>query len=109
MDVKQLTENLAVTGQVRPEDIEAVKAAGFRSLVCNRPDGEEPDQPAWSEVAAAAEDAGLETRFIPIASADDIAASKDEFASALEELPGPVLAFCRTGNRSGMLYQASQG
>ena len=108
MPITPLDDTVSVTGQVAPEDMRAIAEQGFRSLVCNRPDGEEPGQPAWSDVEAAAREAGLETRFIPIASADDLDARKGDFATALGEMPGPVLAFCRTGTRSGKLYEAAR-
>lgn len=108
MDITQLSDDLSATGQIGADDLTALKARGFRSLICNRPDGEQPDQPDWAAIEAAAQAAGFETRFIPIAGPDDIAAKKGEFAAALDELPGPTLAFCRTGNRSSMLYRATQ-
>lgn len=109
MDIKTINSDLSVTGQVHADDMGAIHAAGFRALICNRPDGEEPGQPDWAEVQAAAAAAGLETRFIPVASPEQIGANAGAFATALEELPGPVLAFCRTGNRSAMLHQAATG
>ena len=108
MDMTQLDENVWVTGQIDPQDLPALAERGFRSIIGNRPDGEEPGQPNWSVIAAAAKDAGIEARHIPIAGPDDIVARKDDFAQALNEMPGPVLAFCRSGARSGRLYEASQ-
>ncbi len=108
MDIIRLDDTVSVAGQIAPQDMRALVDQGFRSIICNRPDGEEPGQPAWAEVEAAAKEAGLETRFIPIASAEDIVARKDDFAQALAQIPAPVLAFCRTGNRSGRLYEASR-
>ena len=109
MDIRQVDENVSVAGQLTPAEMRMVAEQGFRSIIGNRPDGEEPGQPAWAELEAAAQDAGLQTRFIPIANAQDLDARKDDFASALQDLPGPVLAFCRTGTRSGMLYDAARG
>ena len=107
--ITKIDEAVSVAGQVTPDDIGAIAEQGFRSVICNRPDGEEPGQPNWAEVEAAAKDAGLETLHIPIATADDLVSRSGDFAQALEDMPGPVLAFCRTGNRSGRLYEASQG
>mgnify|MGYP000548333457 CR=1 FL=1 len=108
MDMTQLDENVWVAGQIDPADLPALADRGFRSIIGNRPDGEEPGQPAWAEVEAAARNAGLEARNIPIASMEDIAARKGDFAQAIDEMPGPVLAYCRTGNRSGRLYEAAK-
>ena len=109
MQITQLDENVSVSGQVDPAAMHALAEHGFRSIIYNRPDGEEPGQPSWAEVEAAAKDAGLEARNIPIASMEDIAARKGDFAQAIKDMPGPVLAYCRTGNRSGRLYEASMG
>lgn len=106
--ITKLDDNVSVAGQIAPEDMRAVAGQGFRSIIGNRPDGEEPGQPDWAELEAAAREAGLETRHIPIASMEDLEARKGDFARALDEMPGPVLAFCRTGTRSGRLYEASK-
>lgn len=103
MDIKKLDDNLSVTGQVLPGQAAEVKAAGFAALICNRPDGESPDQPPFSEVAEAAKAAGLETRYIPLKGTDAPETQGAAFAAAMGELPKPVLAFCRTGNRSSKL------
>lgn len=108
METRELNENLSVAGQIAPEQVSTVAERGFKSVICNRPDGEEPGQPTWAEVESAAKDAGLETRFIPIASAEDLESRKGDFAQALKEMPGPVLAYCRTGTRSGRLYEAAR-
>ena len=108
MDPKKLTDQLAVCDQVRPEEVAALKAAGFRSIVVNRPDGEGADQPTFAEIARAAQDAGMEARYLPVETgkvSDDDAA---KFAAAMEELPKPVLAFCRSGTRSTTLWALSQ-
>ena len=108
IDIRQLDDNVSVAGQIAPEDLRALADRGFRSVICNRPDGEEPGQPQWAQVEAAAKEAGLQTRHIPIASMEDLEARKGDFAQALDEMPGPVLAFCRTGTRSGKLYEAAR-
>ena len=108
MDIKKLTNGLSVSAQVMPADLAAVKAAGFRAIICNRPDGEGADQPTFDEIAKAAKKAGIETTYLPIVagkvSDDDVAA----FDQALTDLPGPVLAYCRTGTRSATLWSLAQ-
>ena len=109
MDMRKLSPALYVAGQVAPEDMSGLAARGIRSIICNRPDGEEAGQPAWADVASAAAAAGIETRFIPV-TADTIGPRAGaQFAAALAELPQPILAFCRTGKRCTILAQmASQ-
>lgn len=105
MEIRQINPRLAVSGQIRPDDIAAVAARGFRAIVCNRPDGEEAGQPRFADVAAAARAAGLEARHIPVSGpvTDTQAAA---FGAALSDLPAPVLAYCRSGARSTAIWSA---
>ena len=108
MEFRKLTDELTVSPQIGPDDMAAIKAAGFRSLVCHRPDGEGADQPLFREIEGAAKAAGLEVRYQPVVSgrmSDEDAAA---FAGIMAELPKPVLAFCRTGTRSASLWALSQ-
>lgn len=108
MDVRTISDRLSVGPQLTPSDMAEVARLGFRAVICNRPDGEGPDQPTFEEVAAAAADYGLEARYLPIVAgkvSDDDATA---FDAALTGLPGPVLAYCRTGTRSTTLWALSQ-
>jgi sulfide:quinone oxidoreductase len=108
MDPKKLTDELSVSPQISVTHVAAVKAAGFRSIICHRPDSEAPDQPLFREIAEAAAAHGLEIRHQPVVSgtiSDADAASFDVF---MKELPKPILAFCRTGTRSASLWSLSQ-
>ncbi len=109
MEPKKLTDSLSVAGQVQPEEVEQLAKAGFKAIICNRPDDEEPGQPDFAEIAAAAEEQGLEVRHIPVDASRPVEMQKDAFARALAELPAPVLAYCRTGNRCTLLHQAVTG
>jgi len=104
MEMKPITADLSVSAQITVADIQTIKDAGFRSIICNRPDGEGPDQPTFSDIENAALSAGLEPLYQPVIagsiSADDVAA----FQNALTALPAPVFAYCRTGNRCTMLW-----
>lgn len=104
MHLNQITEMLSVSPQITTGDIPAIKQAGFRSIICNRPDGEGVDQPTFKEVATAATAAGLEICYLPVQSGlvrDEDAVA---FGAALRDLPGPVLAYCRSGTRSATLW-----
>ncbi|MBD8874473.1 TIGR01244 family phosphatase [Rhodanobacter sp. DHB23] len=100
----RLTPAFGVAGQLDADDIAALAAQGWRSLVCNRPDGEAPDQPASAELARIAATHGLAWRDVPIVSGQWRDADVAAFADALRTLPAPVLAFCRTGTRSIHLW-----
>lgn len=108
MHTRPLADGLSVAPQITLDDVAAAAAQGFRSLMSNRPDGEEPGQPSAAEVEAAARDAGLEFRWLPVTMPTLSQADGRAFGAALEELPGPTLAFCRTGTRSTALWALSQ-
>ena len=109
MDYRPITEDYSVAGQISADDMEPIKAAGFRSIICNRPDAEQPGQPTAAEIRQAAEAAGLSFRHIPIVSGQPIGSEDaDAMARALDELEGPVFAYCRSGTRSTNLFMAAQ-
>jgi len=103
---RQLAEDYWVAGQLYPEDMEKAREQGFRSIVCNRPDDEAPNQPTYLEVSGAAEEQGLEHIYIPIRPGTDFAEAGQELIDFLAEAPRPVLAYCRSGNRSTMLWRS---
>jgi len=110
MEFRQISDNYSVAGQITSDQIASIKAAGFKSIVCNRPDGEQAGQAPVAEIRKAAEAEGLAFRHVPIVSGQpatpaDVAA----MAAALRELEGPVLAYCRSGARSTNLFLAVQG
>lgn len=108
MDVRTLSPTYSVSPQITAEDVKALAGAGFQSLMCNRPDGEEMGQPEFAEIEAAAKAEGLEVRWVPIVSGGITQEALDAFIQALEEMPGPVLAYCRSGTRCAMLWTISQ-
>ncbi|WP_341486036.1 TIGR01244 family sulfur transferase [Thioclava sp. GXIMD4215] len=108
MEKHELTRGLSVGPQITAEDIDTLAAAGFRSIICNRPDAEGADQPNHDEIARAASAKGLEFRYIPVTPGMVTEADAEQFASALTTLPGPTFAYCRTGTRSTTLWSLSQ-
>ncbi|MGH6658927.1 MAG: TIGR01244 family sulfur transferase [Sphingomicrobium sp.] len=101
---RQLDDQTATCGQITPGQVAELKAQGFAMLINNRPDGEDPDQPEAGDIEAAAERAGIAYRFVPIIRGigpGDVECMQ----SALEEAHGgKVLAFCRSGNRSSLVW-----
>lgn len=108
MDVRQLTAGLSVSPQIFAADVAKLKDMGFRSIVCNRPDGEGTDQPVFSEIEQAAKALGMETRYLPAESGKVTDEQGKAFGAMLAELPKPVLAYCRTGMRSTTMWALSQ-
>jgi len=106
---RAVSEYLAVAPQLLPSHMAAAAAAGFKSVINNRPDFEHgPGQPTTAEMAAAAEAAGLVYAFLPVDGGHQSASEIAEFAQLLGALPRPILAFCRSGARSTRLFMASQ-
>jgi len=103
MDLIALDDRTIVSGQIQASDLADMKAKGITTIVNNRPDGEEEDQPTSLLLEMAAEEAGLDYLHIPISaefSEDKIAA----MLNALETSEGLVLAFCKSGTRSTYLW-----
>jgi len=104
---RALEDGLAVSPQIAPDEVPALAAAGFRMIINNRPDGEEPGQPAGAEIEAAALAAGLAYRHIPVTSATLGPEAVAAFAAARGEAGGKVFAFCRSGTRCTVLWALS--
>jgi sulfide:quinone oxidoreductase len=108
MQFKTINDRLSTSGQIQLSELGEVAKAGFKSIICNRPDDEGSDQPTFAELAASAKKVGLESRYIPVVSGKVTDNDAVLFETAMAELPGPVLAFCRTGARSAMMWEMSQ-
>lgn len=109
VEARRLTPDLSVAAQLGPGDLIAAARAGFKAVICNRPEGEGADQPNFSEVEAAARAAGMEARYLPVISGKVSDNDAIGFGAALAALPKPVLAYCRTGTRSATLWSLSEG
>ncbi|MEX0957475.1 MAG: TIGR01244 family sulfur transferase [Rhizobiaceae bacterium] len=107
MDIRQVAQDFSVSGQIDPADIATIKAAGFRSIICNRPDHEDGAVPHQT-IEAAAREAGLAFRYIPAVSGQLTMTDVDDTATALNDLEGPVFAYCRSGARSTNLYMMAK-
>ena len=106
-----LNAEFAVAPQLTADDLAAVAAAGFRSVINNRPDLEGgPDQPLNASIAAAAAALGLEYAWLPVIPSDITPDDVTQMKALTARLPAPVLAFCRSGARAAKLYQlATEG
>jgi sulfide:quinone oxidoreductase len=109
MEIKTIDKGLSVSPQIAAADVAELKKQGFRSIICNRPDGEGADQPTFAEIEKAAKKAGLEARYLPVVSGRVQDEDAEKFGAALSELPKPVFAYCRTGTRSATLWSLDQG
>lgn len=107
MTFKKLSSEFSVSPQISIDDVAHAAKLGFRSIICNRPDGEETGQLSSAPIASAAASASLGFAYVPAQSGaitgNDVAA----MSRALKNLPGPVLAYCRSGARSTKLWEVA--
>jgi uncharacterized protein (TIGR01244 family) len=108
--IQQLSADVCVAPQLEPSAMAWAAQAGFKSVINNRPDFEGgPDQPTSATMEAAATAAGLRYAHLPVSPALQTPEEIARFGELLAELPKPILAFCRSGTRSGKLYHAATG
>jgi len=98
------TSGLSVAGRLDRAEIDALAGAGVRTIVNNRPDGEDPGQLPAAEARRIAEAHGIAYHHIPITAATMSRADVDAFAAVLRGAPAPVVAHCRSGTRSALLW-----
>ncbi len=99
-----LTPSLAVAGQILPEHVPAIAEAGFKVIINNRPDGEEPGQPSSDDVASAAKAQGLEYRHLPVNAMNFPGPDLEVMKHLFDDESQSVFAFCRTGTRCANLW-----
>ncbi|KAA8386812.1 TIGR01244 family sulfur transferase [Acetobacter oryzifermentans] len=105
MQYHSVSPDFAVSPQITVDDIPLIHGAGFKTIICNRPDGEEAGQPSAETIGEAARKAGLAFIAIPISA--PLTPSSDaviETQEAINTLPGPIFAYCRSGNRSAQAW-----
>ena len=108
LTAQQLSTELSVAPQLDAAAMAWAAQAGFKSVINNRPDFEGgPDQPTNADVEAAAHAAGLRYAHLPVSPMMQTPQEIAQFAQLLADLPKPILAFCRSGTRSGNLYRAT--
>lgn len=105
---RQLDEKTLVNGQIQPSDIVKLKALGVTHIINNRPDNEDEGQPSSDDIEAAAVEAGLVYRHIPIARGMGPADIEDMREAIAEASEGKLFAFCRSGNRSTLAWAVAK-
>lgn len=105
MQYTKVDADFTMSPQIQPEDVAQVQAAGFKSIICTRPEQEEPGQPAFSEIALEAERLGMPIVQIPVSGAPT-QEQMAHFNETMDDFPSPVFGYCRSGNRARNLYVA---
>lgn len=101
--MRELDDKVLISGQIRPNQIAAIRQQGVTLIINNRPDGEEPGQPLGVEIEEAATAAGIDYRSVPIIRGIG-PADADAMRDAIAASEGKVLAFCRSGTRSALAW-----
>ncbi|RMA43370.1 TIGR01244 family sulfur transferase [Rhodophyticola porphyridii] len=104
MDLRPITETYSVAPQLEPSDMPALAQAGVSTVICNRPDAENPPALQAAQMQAAAEAAGIAFVFNPIIGGGMTMDNVEEQADAIAGADGPVVAYCASGNRSSIVW-----
>lgn len=108
LPIQRIAADVCVSPQLTPAAMAEVAAAGFRSVINNRPDFEHgPDQPTSAAVETAALAAGLQYAHLPVAGGYQSPEEIARFAELIAAMPRPLLCFCRSGARSTRLFMAA--
>jgi uncharacterized protein (TIGR01244 family) len=102
---RKLTDRILVSPQISVEQVGEAKAQGVTLIINNRPDDEEPGQVNGAEIETAAQAAGIAYLAVPVAHGGFAPWQLDGMARALEQAgDGKLLAYCRSGTRSTLLW-----
>lgn len=104
MDIRAITPNYAVSPQIEPGDLPAIKAAGYVTVIDNRPDGEIPPHLHADTMRTAAEALGLTFVLNPVVGGALTMANVTAQGAAIAASTGPVFAYCASGNRSSIVW-----
>ncbi|MBB3590210.1 uncharacterized protein (TIGR01244 family) [Rhizobium sp. BK529] len=105
MDIRQIDDEYSVSGQITVDELDQIKALGFKSIVCHRPDGESPDQTPFAVIEARAKELGLQISHVPVGPMGVTEEAVQGMVDALDEFDRPMLGYCRSGARSTAIYQ----
>lgn len=103
-EFNKISDGFSACGQLSPMQINTVLEAGFKSIICNRPDDEAPLEPSSGDVFEAANSAGMQTAYLPMGMGQLTLELIEETIDALAQLPKPILAYCGSGKRAAVLW-----
>ena len=103
-----MPNNTVFYGQIEQQQVAQIGAQGFKTIINNRPDGEEPNQPLQADIATKAQQAGLAYHYLPVVGGQLTREQVEQFAEIFNQAEKPVFMFCRSGNRSNILFQSAK-
>ena len=101
-----IVDHYAVSPQIQSDDVATLKQSGFVAIVCNRPDGEDVDQPTAAQICAAAKEQNMPFIHLPMNGPMMTHEQLEQLDVFLNDNEGKVFSYCRSGNRSNIMYQA---
>lgn len=108
MDIRRLSDEFSVSPQIAISDMQTIWDLGFRTMICNRPNGEDEGQPDYEDIEAAARAIGFAFAYIPADSGKAAMPHAIATRNALADLPKPVFAYCRSGTRCTVIWSLMQ-
>lgn len=108
MDIKKVTASLSVSPQITQADIPTIISQGYKTLICNRPDNEGEDQINVAEIENLVSEQGMRCYYLPVTPGKVSVADAEAMHQLLTSCEQPVLAYCRTGMRSILLWALYQ-
>lgn len=108
MSIRTVAPDFHVTGQITPAQMKEVASLGYKTVICMRPDHESFNQPVFADMAAAAREAGVDVHYLPVVPGKMTASQVQELKDILARTPGPVLAYCASGNRCAAAYDLAR-
>ena len=107
--MKHLHDDLYVAGQLNAEDFDGLAKSGIKTIINNRPDAEEPGQMDHLQAAELAAEHGIAYHYLPMANGQPLPPTLiDDFKAVLNATQDPVLAHCRSGMRSSLIWAMGQ-
>lgn len=108
MQISKISDEYSVSDQITPSDVALIKASGFKTIMCNRPDGESSGQATAEMIRKIASDYDIDFHYVPVSPRGLGETTLDDFTKVVTEATGPVLAYCRSGNRCTILWKMTQ-
>ncbi|MGB5446525.1 MAG: TIGR01244 family sulfur transferase [Psychromonas sp.] len=107
LEIKPLASQFSVSPQILLDDLSVIAELGYKSIINNRPDGEASDQPDNHKLQKKCQELGLEYQYMPVIPGNITTQNVQDMRDAISKMPKPILAFCRTGTRSCLLWSGS--
>ncbi len=108
MDLTEIDDGVFVCGQITEDFVEELAKAGFKTIICNRPDNEQQNQPTFASIEKVAKAHGLTSYYIPVTPPNIEQKSIASMRDALKTCEYPVLAYCKSGHRAQTLYHLAK-